>query len=71
MGWRVRRERPARVGDFRPADLYGEFQKSTAAHQIENPARTRIPQTAARAGTLLYMQGERPRPGAALGPGIG
>jgi len=40
--WRVRGVRPAPAAGFRPAHLYGEFQKSTARHQTRGPARTRI-----------------------------
>jgi hypothetical protein len=57
VSWRVRLEAPPREGCFRRAHLYGEFQKSTAAAQTGDPARTRIPHFATSESCLRRVCG--------------
>jgi hypothetical protein len=56
LGWGVRRAGRAQLGGFRHPDLYGKFQKSTAATQIQPGPRTTNwnLHTLGRSGELPY-----------------
>ena len=58
----MRRAGPARTAGFRQSEMYGKFQKSTAATQIAPAPRTTIRDIATRGATAGGRPGARPRP---------